>query len=116
MRVTDKTIKLWKIGEKRKVYTSRAAETWKDDSRLVLPKIDVESVVVESDVSSLHASTKRTYSNAHTYHINSLALNSDGETFVSADDLRINWWNLNNSETCFSEYPCVVSPAFVISD
>ena len=33
------------------------------------------------------ATAKRTYSNAHAYHINSLALNSDGESFISCDDL-----------------------------
>lgn len=27
---------------------------------------------------------------------------SDGETFVSADDLRINWWNLEVSDQCFN--------------
>lgn len=38
---------------------------------------------------------KRSYSNAHTYHINSIALSSDCETFISADDLRINLWHLD---------------------
>lgn len=27
---------------------------------------------------------------------------SDGETFISADDLRINWWNLQISNQCFN--------------
>lgn len=52
----------------------------------------------------LHATAKRIFSNAHAYHINSLATNSDGQTFISADDLRINWWNLDVSDTCFSKY------------
>jgi hypothetical protein len=52
----------------------------------------------------LHATSKRVFSNAHAYHINSLATNSDGQTFVSADDLRINWWDLETSDTCFSKY------------
>lgn len=51
-----------------------------------------------------HAFTKKVFSNAHTYHINSLACNSDGQTFISADDLRINWWNLEINDTCFSKY------------
>ena len=58
----------------------------------------------ESGAIPLHASTKKVYSNAHAYHINSLATNSDGQTFVSSDDLRINWWNLDISDTCFSKY------------
>lgn len=38
---------------------------------------------------------KRAYANAHTYHINSIALSSDCETFISADDLRVNLWHLD---------------------
>jgi serine/threonine-protein phosphatase 2A regulatory subunit B len=38
---------------------------------------------------------KRSYANAHTYHINSIALGSDCETFISADDLRVNLWHLD---------------------
>jgi serine/threonine-protein phosphatase 2A regulatory subunit B len=49
------------------------------------------------------ATPKRCYSNAHAYHINSISCNSDGETFLSADDLRINWWNTEISTSCFSE-------------
>lgn len=57
----------------------------------------------ESAAVQLHAHTKRVYANAHTYHINSLAMNSDGQTFISADDLRINWWNLDVNDTSFSK-------------
>lgn len=39
---------------------------------------------------------------AHTYHINSISINSDGETYLSGDDLRINLWNLDISEQSFS--------------
>jgi serine/threonine-protein phosphatase 2A regulatory subunit B len=45
---------------------------------------------------------KRIFSNAHAYHINSISLNSDEETFLSADDLRINIWNLENCSTGFN--------------
>ncbi|KAJ0437048.1 putative transcription factor WD40-like family [Helianthus annuus] len=34
------------------------------------------------------------YAHGHDYNINSISINSDGETFISADDLRINLWNL----------------------
>jgi hypothetical protein len=43
------------------------------------------------------------YANAHAYHIHSLAPNSDGETYISADDLRINLWNLEVGGQSFSE-------------
>lgn len=42
----------------------------------------------------VEASPRRTFANAHTYHINSISVNSDQETFLSADDLRINLWHL----------------------
>ena len=68
--------------------------------------IDEKTEEMKSSINAtpLHARTKRIYSNAHTYHINSLAINSDGQTFISSDDLRINWWNLEVSDTCFSKY------------
>jgi len=42
---------------------------------------------------------KKVYEGAHAYNINSVSFNSDGETFISSDDLRVNLWNVNiNSE------------------
>jgi len=46
---------------------------------------------------------RKVYSNAHAYHINSISINSDGETYISADDLRVNLWNLNISDQSFSK-------------
>lgn len=45
---------------------------------------------------------RKVYANAHAYHINSISVNSDQETYISADDLRINLWNLNISDQSFS--------------
>jgi serine/threonine-protein phosphatase 2A regulatory subunit B len=45
--------------------------------------------------SVIQATPRRIFSNAHAYHINSISLNSDEETFLSSDDLRVNMWNLN---------------------
>lgn len=47
---------------------------------------------------------RKVYSNAHAYHIHSIAVNSDQETYISADDLRINLWNLGISDQSFSAY------------
>jgi len=44
---------------------------------------------------------KKTFEGAHAYNINSVAFNSDGETFISTDDLRINLWNLNINHEAF---------------
>nr|XP_018677901.1 PREDICTED: serine/threonine protein phosphatase 2A 55 kDa regulatory subunit B beta isoform-like [Musa acuminata subsp. malaccensis] len=45
---------------------------------------------------------RRVYSHAHDYNINSISNNSDCETFLSADDLRINMWNLEVGNQCFN--------------
>ena len=42
------------------------------------------------------------YANAHAYHINSVSVNCDGETFISSDDLRVNLWNLEINHTAFN--------------
>lgn len=45
---------------------------------------------------------RKVYSNAHAYHIHSISVNSDQETYISADDLRVNLWNLEVSDRSFS--------------
>ncbi len=50
----------------------------------------------------LAARCRRTYSNAHTYHINSVSMSSDQETFISVDDLRINLWHLDCNNQSFN--------------
>ena len=50
----------------------------------------------------VEASPRRVFANAHTYHINSISVNSDGATYLSADDLRINLWHMENNEQSFS--------------
>eukprot|EP01039_Chlorochromonas_danica_P001990 gene1990-2173_t len=97
LSTNDKTIKLWKIGPRKK-FVSDAVSTFSETGKLRLPHVDTSM----ADTDLLHAEAKRVFSNAHAYHINSLALNSDTETFVSADDLRINCWRLNHSDTCFN--------------
>ncbi|KAG5008654.1 hypothetical protein JHK87_017169 [Glycine soja] len=58
--------------------------------------------LVTSHETSLVARCRRVYAHAHDYHINSISNNSDGETFISADDLRINLWNLEISNQSFN--------------
>ncbi|XP_077217108.1 serine/threonine protein phosphatase 2A 55 kDa regulatory subunit B beta isoform-like isoform X2 [Tasmannia lanceolata] len=58
--------------------------------------------VVVSQETNLVSRCRRVYAHAHDYHINSISNNSDGETFISADDLRINLWNLEISNQSFN--------------
>lgn len=68
---------------------------FKNASELKLPRMTYHDTVVA-------AVPRRTYANAHAYHINSISVNSDGETFISSDDLRINLWNLNIQDQSFN--------------
>lgn len=114
----DKTIKLWKVFEKSLkvvaennlssdgfhppptggVHPSLLSTTPAvgSGSSLRLPKLQHHDTIVA-------AVPRKIYANAHAYHINSISVNSDGETYISADDLRINLWNLNISDQSFSE-------------
>ncbi len=49
-----------------------------------------------------HSRLKHAFSNAHMYHIKSISTSVDGETFLSADDLRINIWNLKIPSETFN--------------
>ena len=48
------------------------------------------------------ARLSKMYANAHAYHINSISMSSDQETFMSADDLRINLWHLDVTDCAFN--------------
>nr|XP_023996527.1 serine/threonine-protein phosphatase 2A 55 kDa regulatory subunit B beta isoform-like [Salvelinus alpinus] len=50
----------------------------------------------------VEATARRVFSNAHTYHINSISVNSDLQTYISTDDLRVNLWNLEITDQSFN--------------
>ncbi|KAI0140169.1 UAA transporter family-domain-containing protein [Hypoxylon sp. NC0597] len=118
LSTNDKTIKLWKVFEKSlKVVAENnlshdltpgniagvgggtprpiPQSHFKNAGELKLPRLTHHDTVVA-------AVPRRTYANAHAYHINSISVNSDGETFISSDDLRINLWNLNIQDQSFN--------------
>lgn len=70
-------------------------QNFRNAADLKLPRLTHHDTVVA-------AVPRRTYANAHAYHINSISVNSDGETFISSDDLRINLWNLNIQDQSFN--------------
>ncbi|KAA8564672.1 hypothetical protein EYC84_011578 [Monilinia fructicola] len=117
LSTNDKTIKLWKVFEKSlKVVAENNLSHdltpgnpagggggirpisnvhFNSAHDLKLPRLTHHDTVVA-------AVPRRTYANAHAYHINSISVNSDGETFISSDDLRINLWNLNIQDQSFN--------------
>ncbi|XP_073391492.1 serine/threonine protein phosphatase 2A 55 kDa regulatory subunit B beta isoform isoform X4 [Physcomitrium patens] len=62
----------------------------------------IKSWKVSINETTLVARCRKVYCNAHAYHINSISTNSDCETYISADDLRINLWNLEVSDQSFN--------------
>lgn len=46
--------------------------------------------------------TERVYQGGHSYNLNGLSFNADGETFVSSDDLRINLWHVEVKDEVFN--------------
>jgi len=95
----DKTIKLWKVFEKKiKAISTNPHDrnkTVKTPKDIIIPTVDTRETVVA-------ATPRRVFANAHAYHINSISLNSDGESYISSDDLRINLWNLSISDQSFN--------------
>lgn len=90
----DKTIKLWKVSER-----DRRAEGYnlRDESGQLVDTSSISTLrvpVLKPMELMIEASPRRIFANAHTYHINSISINSDQETYLSADDLRINLWHL----------------------
>lgn len=59
----------------------------------------------------VEVSPRRIFANGHTYHINSISVNSDCETYMSADDLRINLWHLAITDRSFSILHCGLAGA-----
>lgn len=99
LSTNDKTVKLWKIREKSKRTESG---NLRDESGF-LRSVNIP-VVKQMDRMEVEAIPKRIFANAHTYHINSISLNSDQETFMSADDLRINLWHIEITNQSFSKH------------
>ncbi|GAX82314.1 hypothetical protein CEUSTIGMA_g9743.t1 [Chlamydomonas eustigma] len=111
LSTNDKTVKLWKVYEKKvsslanfNIENRGVANSGARVNAISHPRLarDLHLPKVTSTEVLLAARCKKVYANAHTYHINSVSVNSDQETFLSADDLRVNLWNLNVTEQSFN--------------
>lgn len=99
----DKTIKLWKIMERQVKLVSENNLNGSDH----LPAVNFSVGDLKLPKMTFHdklilAQPKKIYLNAHAYHINSILVNSDQETYLSLDDLRINLWNLEIADQLFN--------------
>jgi len=57
--------------------------------------------VGEDGLPNVTTHQRKVFDGAHTFNINSLSFNSDGEMFLTGDDLRINLWNLEISDESY---------------
>ncbi|GAA28215.2 protein phosphatase 2 (formerly 2A) regulatory subunit B [Clonorchis sinensis] len=120
LSANDKTIKLWRLSERRReAYNFNTRDD--DGSESLWNADQSNSSTIGPPVPTLRSATqlriprfrptphltvesrpRRMYANAHMYHINAISLNCDQETFLSADDLRINLWHLDVSNQSFT--------------
>ncbi|WVZ74582.1 hypothetical protein U9M48_022747 [Paspalum notatum var. saurae] len=114
LAANDRTVKLWKVSEHRaptkkwrggrglslkEPYSERATNTPRSSSADPDERPEKLSDVVGDGYS---AKCRRVFGRAHQFNIHSISTNCDGETFVSADDLRINLWHLEVTTQCFN--------------
>ncbi|XP_002126871.3 serine/threonine-protein phosphatase 2A 55 kDa regulatory subunit B delta isoform isoform X1 [Ciona intestinalis] len=103
LSTNDKTVKLWKVSEREKQAVGFNLRD--EDGQLHMGGVRPRTLVVphyEPMELMIEASPKKVFANAHMYHINSISVNSDDETYLSADDLRINLWNLEITDRSFN--------------
>ncbi|KAI4893711.1 hypothetical protein NFI96_012170 [Prochilodus magdalenae] len=112
LSTNDKTVKLWKISERDK---RPEGYNLKDEDGRIRDPSTITSLrvpVLRPMDLMVEATPRRVFSNGHTYHINSISVNSDYETYMSTDDLRINLWHLEITNRSFTVLDIVdIKPA-----
>eukprot|EP01105_Mastigella_eilhardi_P009129 TRINITY_DN2171_c0_g1_i3.p1 TRINITY_DN2171_c0_g1~~TRINITY_DN2171_c0_g1_i3.p1 ORF type:complete len:325 (-),score=89.32 TRINITY_DN2171_c0_g1_i3:62-1036(-) len=98
LTTNDRTIKLWKVTEKRpRSFVKENHSPTQEEGAL---DVDIPHAVYGDPF--VTANCRKLYNNAHAFAINSISLFSDQETFLSADDLRINLWNMGITNQSFN--------------
>lgn len=90
LTASSNKIKLFKVVEKCAYKASAGEQNVISKKDLVLPQKEVQNSSVSAMISGV-------YEGAHDYNINSMGVCSDAEHILSADDLRINLWNLERN-------------------
>ena len=98
-KAIEKSIKLWKVKEK---VSKVLAELKPEDLTSRTGQGILRFPGMTSRENVVMARPWKLYLNSHSYHINSISVNADNETFLSADDLRVNLWNLHVTNQSFS--------------
>lgn len=110
----ERTVKLWKLNERYNEVKSMKADVNGNER---LTSSDLRLPVRRSvDQPSISITLRRQFTNGHEYSINSVSVNSDLQTFLTADDLRVNVWNLEvSTETYSMLLPVIGSSEYTIA-
>jgi serine/threonine-protein phosphatase 2A regulatory subunit B len=95
LTTNDKTIKLFRLHQHFVQTITNLNRDHHRSSYLRIPVLNHVDTVPSCTLKSV-------FTDAHTYHINAISLNSDHETFISSDDLRINMWNFSVPNVSFN--------------
>jgi serine/threonine-protein phosphatase 2A regulatory subunit B len=93
LSTNDRIIKLWKFDYK--VHKEFSKCSIGPGGELVLPK----NTSVEEGYEPVE---RKQFKFCHNYNINTMSVSPDGENFLSADELRVNLWSLENNILAFN--------------
>ena len=99
----EQTIKLWRLTDKKIKRVRAKSPTASSNSKFTSPSSTIRIPKLMPARVMTTSSIKRTYEHGHeSAHIHSLSVCSDGQMFLSADELRVNVWNIANSDAAFN--------------
>ena len=118
LATNDREIKLWKLyengvedvngwnlGKAPRPFRDMNPEVVADEVKAQVQELRLPTIEMQADDEPpyVDARLRHTFSRrVHEYSIHSVSLLNDGETFLSADNLRINQWNLNVQDASFN--------------
>ena len=97
----EKTIKAWKVGG-RKRYSRSAVTLYRKGQGINLRKMTDDIDTSVHDSKSAFANLKQSYVSVHQYNIHSIDYPDYEDIFLSADDLRVNLWNIERCDASFN--------------
>jgi serine/threonine-protein phosphatase 2A regulatory subunit B len=95
----NKSIQFWKLSDSKTPSSAVVYDSASQDPHEGMASGErVPQTMPEQDLdfgTNVISRNKASFERGHLFSIHSLSINSDGESFLSADDLRINIWNVN---------------------
>jgi serine/threonine-protein phosphatase 2A regulatory subunit B len=88
LSTNDRVIKLWRFEYRQQ--RERTKSSIGPNGQIIMP----QSRVVDEGYENIE---RKQFKSCHNYNINSMSASPDGENFLSADDLRVNLWSLENN-------------------